>query len=59
VSAFPEDFAKLVEEKARENMEIYAAGHKEGYRLGYADAIAKCQTIIKATFGEKLPDDVQ
>lgn len=31
------DFGKLVEEKMADNMNIYAAGHKEGYRLGFAD----------------------
>lgn len=45
------DFGKLVKEKMAENMDIYAAAHKEGYRLGFADGLTEAKKIIDATIG--------
>lgn len=40
------DFGKLVEESMSDNMNIYAAGHKEGYRLGFSDGVHEAKKII-------------
>lgn len=48
------DFGKLVMERTNENMQIYEAAHREGYRLGFADGVAEAKKIMEATLGPLL-----
>lgn len=43
------DFGKLVLERTNENMQIYEAAHKEGYRLGFADGVAAAKKLMEET----------
>lgn len=48
------DFGKLLLEHTNENIKLYEAAHKEGYRLGFADGIAEAKKIVEKTLGPLL-----
>lgn len=53
------DFGKAVKDRMDETMKVYAAGHKEGYKLGFAEGVAEAKKIIEKTLGplEKTADE--